>query len=403
MSRREEGTGHVRRDASAWGAAHVLALLVGLAALVVGFWWWTRPAAPAERPPALTLSATTPEGSYARALEPIDFSFPEDHGPHPEYQTEWWYYTGNLEGSDGRRFAYQLTFFRRALAPSTDQPSSALGARQIYFAHFALMDIAEQRHLEGQSFSREAGGLAGAQQNPFRVWIESWSLEGLNPDASRVRLKAEQDGYAIDLTLDSLKPIVAHGDRGLSAKSEAPGNASYYLSYTRMATEGEIRVDGQLFEVTGSSWFDHEWSTSALGPQEVGWDWFSLQLSDESEVMYFRLRRQDGSVAPASSGTLIEPDGSTDTFSWRQVDLQELGTWTSPDSGATYPSGWRLRIRPYELDLVIEPWFDAQEMNANVVYWEGAVQVEGDRQGQPLKGQGFVELTGYAESIQGSF
>ena len=170
-----------------------------------------------------------------------------------------------------------------------------------------------------------------------------------------------------------------------------------------MATEGEIKIDGQAFPVTGSSWFDHEWSTSALGPQEVGWDWFSLQLSDQTEIMYYQLRREDGSVAPASSGTLVMPDGSTQTFSWSQVELEELDAWTSPDSGATYPSGWRMRIRPYGIELVIEPRFDAQEMNANVVYWEGAVGVEGERQGRPLTGQGFVELTGYAESIQGSF
>ena len=202
------------RDASTWGAAHFLALIAGLAAVAAGFWWWTRPEPPAERPPALTLAASTPEGSYARALEPIEFSFPEDHGPHPAFQTEWWYYTGNLESSDGGRFAYQLTFFRRALAPGSDQPNAALGARQIYFAHFALMEIEEQRHLEAQSFSRAAGGLAGAQSNPFRVWIESWSVEGLNPDASRVRLRAGRNGHSIDLTLDSQKPIVAHGDRG---------------------------------------------------------------------------------------------------------------------------------------------------------------------------------------------
>lgn len=385
-----------------WPRRLVLAGLIA-ALLALSFWWWTRSPSAPPQPAQITLAELASQPEFARVLEPRPFNFPADHGPHPEYQTEWWYYTGNLDAVSGRRFAYQLTFFRRALAPGSAQETSALAARQFYFGHMALVDVAGGEHVEWQRISRAAAGVAGAQSDPYRVWLEQWSVESLNQEGSKVQLSARQGEHSLNLTLESLKPIVAHGDQGLSAKSEEPGNASYYVSYTRMQTEGEVEYAGEMYEVTGSSWFDHEWSTSALGPQEVGWDWFSLQLSDGRELMYYLLRRQDGSVAPASAGTLVGADGAAQTFSWREVELTELGHWTSPTSGARYPSGWRLQMPDLDLDLTVTPLLEDQEMNVNVVYWEGAVQVEGESQGQPISGRGFVELTGYAESIQGSF
>lgn len=379
-------------------------LLAGaLLAAAGAFWWWTRPPAVPSSAADLALAPTTTTPEFALALEPREFRLPEDHGPHPEFQTEWWYYTGNLQADNGRRFAYQLTFFRRALSPVPRRGEAELATNQVYLGHFAVADVAERRHMEWMRISRGVEEIAGARADPFRVWLETWSAQGLNEDGSRVRLRAEEEGHAIELSLEAEKPIVAHGDQGLSAKSQEAGNASYYLSYTRMGTRGEMRWGEEAVDVQGLSWFDHEWSTSALGPQVVGWDWFSMQLTDGRDLMYYRLRREDGSISPVSAGTLVEPDGSTVKFSWRDVELTELDSWTSPDSGAEYPQGWRLVLPSLDLDLTVTPRFNDQEMNVNVTYWEGAVRVEGQSRGQEVAGSGFVELTGYAESIEGSF
>ncbi len=399
-----DGTNHDERNlgrtAGGWRWWLLGAALIAAAG---AFWWWTRPPASPSQTPSLALAPTTDAPPFARAFEPREIKLPQDHGPHPDYRTEWWYYTGNVQAEDGRRFAYQLTFFRRALSPLAVQKQAELAANQVYFGHFAVADVADREHIEWMRISRGVEELAGAQADPFRVWLEAWSARGLNADGSRVRLVAEEEGRAIDLSLESEKPLVAHGDQGLSVKSQQPGNASYYVSYTRMGTRGQMRWNDETVNVEGLSWFDHEWSTSALGPQGEGWDWFSLQLNDGYELMYYRLRRKDGSIEPVSSGTLVRPDGSTAKFTWREVELTELDTWTSPDSGARYPQGWRMRLPSLELDLTVTPWFNDQEMNVNVVYWEGAVRVEGQHGGRQVSGSGFVELTGYAESIQGSF
>jgi predicted secreted hydrolase len=199
----------------------------------------------------------------------------------------------------------------------------------------------------------------------------------------------------------AVKPIVAHGQAGLSAKSDQPGNASYYLSFTRMQAEGTVRARGQEFRVTGQSWFDHEWSTSVLGPEAVGWDWFSLQLSDGRELMVYLLRRRDGGVEPVSGGTFVDVDGSAAAFDASAVSVAALSQWTSPVTGVTYPSGWRVRMPDFDLDLTVEPWLPAQEMQLFFSYWEGAVTVRGLSAGQAVTGDGYVELTGYADSMQG--
>ena len=353
-------------------------------------------------PPAAARPPTTPDlQGFARALEPRPFAFPADHGPHSNYQTEWWYYTGNLETVDGRHFGFQLTFFRRALLPAPVERSSELAADQIYFAHFAVTDVGAGQHRFYERFSRGAAGLAGASGEPYRVWLEDWSVESLDAQGTTVHLVAEQDGLAIDLQLQASKPVVAHGDRGLSPKSGEPGNASYYLSFTRMETTGRVGLDGEALDVRGESWFDHEWSTSALGPQAVGWDWFSLQLDDGREIMLYRIRREDGTIEPVSGGTLVEADGSTRRLTADQLDVAVLDTWTSPETGGEYPSRWRVLVPDAGLDLTLEPWLADQEMRVSFPYWEGAVQIRGRSAGRPVEGNGYVELTGYAISMQG--
>lgn len=381
----------------------ILLLFILIALFLFWFFWNSGTEAQVSQPPMVQLGVPGDEGAFARAMETRSFSFPSDHGPHFDYQTEWWYFTGNLENSEGRHFGYQLTFFRRGLSPGNESRPSSFATNQVYFAHFAITDVASGSHQETERFSRGVPGLAGASGDPFRVWLENWSLQALNEDGSHVQLSAKDVDLSLELELRSTKPIVLHGDGGLSPKSIEPGNASYYLSYTRMETSGKIQMNGDLFRVQGQSWFDHEWSTTVLGENAVGWDWFGIQLSDGREIMFFLVRNRDGSFDSVSSGTLVEPDGKITTFDLADLEIQTLERWQSPETGADYPVSWKLRIPLLEVDLDIEPWLSDQEMRTSLVYWEGAVKASGTSKGLPITGNGYVELTGYAYSFQGLF
>ena len=342
---------------------------------------------------------------FARAEEPRPFRLPEDHGPHFEFQTEWWYYTGQLTAADGGRYGFQLTFFRRGLTPGPPPEGGGLATNQVYFAHFAITEVAGDRHVAAERFARGAGGLAGASGRPYAVWLEGWRADATDGDGSRVRLAGRDAvaGLSLDLRLEARKPLVAHGDRGLSAKSADRGNASYYVGYTRLAARGTIGLGGREVEAAGEAWFDHEWSTSALGAGAVGWDWLSLQLDDGRELMCFRIRRDDGSTEPASSGTLVLADGRTRRLARGDFALAPLGRWTSPPTGAAYPSRFRVEVPGEGLALVVTPLVADQEMRTSFVYWEGAVDVVGTAAGRAVRGRGYVELTGYGRSMQGVF
>ncbi len=333
-------------------------------------------------------------GQFARAYEVKPIVFPEDLGQHPEYQAEWWYYTGNLADTEGNRYGFQLTFFRRGLTPGLlDRPSEWAG-NQIYFAHFTITDVAGQSFTYHERFSRGGPALAGAQSNPYHVWLDDWYAEEIEP--GRVELKAEAEDIALNLVLEQAKPAALQGDRGLSQKSDEPGNASYYYSLTNNPAQGTITTPRGTFSVTGNAWKDHEWSTSGLGPEAVGWDWFSLQLDDGREIMYFNIRKEDGSVEAVSGGTLIEPDGSTRYLPKEAVKIEVLDTWQSPESGATYPAAWTFAVPGEGIDLHIEPLLANQELRVSFTYWEGAVEIEGTQQGY-----GYIEMTGYYSSMQG--
>jgi predicted secreted hydrolase len=332
---------------------------------------------------------------FARAFASRPFVFPLDHGPHPEYQFEWWYYTGNLRAGE-RHFGYQLTFFRSALTPEPAERTSAWGTAQIYMAHLALSDVASGRFYAFERFSRDAAGLAGASGAPFRVFLEDWSAEGSGPEGMTMRLRAAEGDLALDLTLESQKPPVLQGDAGLSQKGPTPGNASFYYSLSRMATSGTLDVAGERYAVSGTSWMDHEWGTSALEGDAVGWDWFSIQLDDGRDLMYAQVRTPSG--LSYSFGTLVAADGAVTPLEPAAVNLEVLATWTSPRSGAVYPARWRLSLLDHDLSLELEPLLRDQELPLAVVYWEGAVRVRGN-QGQ--SGFGYVELTGYVPSQRG--
>jgi len=340
---------------------------------------------------------------YLRAEGPVPLDFPTDHGPHLDYQTEWWYYTGNLVAGDGQRFGYQMTFFRRALAPPalrTDR-ASAWGADQVYMAHFALTDVAGRQYQAFERFARGAAGLAGAQAAPYHVWLEDWQVEEVEPAV--LRMQAAQDGLTLDLLLTDRKGPILQGDRGYSPKGPQLGNASYYYSLTRLETSGTVRVGETGYAVSGLSWMDHEWSTSGLAADQVGWDWFSIQIDDDSELMVFQLRKDDGSIDPFSSGILIAADGSTRHIDRDDFEIRVEDTWRSPRSGATYPARWTIVVSAVDLALEIEPLLADQELSVSYTYWEGAVRVEGQRDGRAVQGHGYVELTGYASSMQGQF
>lgn len=336
-----------------------------------------------------TLRGTDAAG-YTKALEPREFHFPADHGPHPDFRTEWWYYTGNLESREGRRLGFQLTFFRSALAPEMPARASAWATRQAYLAHFTVTDVAGKRFRSFERWGRGALGLAGAQEEPFRVWVGDWSTDAMNGQAPPMHLRAAQDDAVLDLVLQEGRPPVLQGDRGLSRKSAEPGNASYYYSLPRMPAAGTVRLGNESFSVTGAAWMDREWSTSSLGRDQIGWDWFALQLADGRDVMLYQLRRGDGSADPSSSGTVSGPTGEGRHLGSGDFSLTVLDRWRSPRSGGVYPSRWRLLIPAEGLDLEITPLLAGQELDVSFRYWEGAVAVAGTP-----PGRGYVELTGY--------
>ncbi len=337
---------------------------------------------------------------FARVINPREFVFPRDHGTHPEYLSEWWYFTGNLDTEAGRHFGFQLTFFRFALTPNKLERPSAWSADQVYMAHLAITDVGIESFHAYERMSREALGLAGVKVEPLRIWLEDWILDGSQSKEGAVvfNLIAQEGTTGIDLLLHSLKPIVRQGDRGVSRKSAEEGNASYYYSFPRLEARGDIKVNGQAYSVTGLAWMDREWGTSALAEDQAGWDWFALQLDDGRDLMYYRLRKTDGGTDSFSAGSLVEADGSVLPLGSDDVEITTDRQWTSPHSGVRYPSGWWLRIPRYGLDLEVTPYLEDQELNLGVRYWEGAVRVSNTDTGGQKVGSGYVELAGYGGS-----
>jgi predicted secreted hydrolase len=339
---------------------------------------------------------------FERAFAPRSFNFPTDHGPHPTFKHEWWYVTGNLESTNKKRkFGFQWTLFRIGLTPTAIPRSSAWAATNIYMGHMALTDIESGRFYHFQKLSRPALQMAGAEAEPFKVWIQDWQLKQTGGSAHKptLQLKAMESDIALDLTMKTTKKVVLQGDNGLSQKSQQPGNASYYYSLPRLQSSGTIRIGQQTFNVAGLSWLDREWSTSALSPHQAGWDWFSLHLSDSSEVMFYQIRSKAGKTDPASQGAIIQPNGEKSSILATELQITPMDYWVSPVSKIKYPSGWHLTSPKHKLALTITPYIKNQELNQTVVtYWEGAVKVDGVYAGKKVTGSGYVELAGYTRS-----
>jgi predicted secreted hydrolase len=360
--------------------------------------WFFLPQQSTHRPELDSTSdslLSTDDESFAKVLKPRAFIFPQDHGPHQTYRIEWWYFTGNLQTDLGRKFGYELTFFRFALTPEKHMTPSKWRDNQMYMAHFALTDVDHKQFYTDERFSRAGNGLAGATTEKYHVWLYDWKAEAVNNIDSVIQLEAKSNEFAISLQLVPEKEIALQGVDGFSRKSKKAGNASYYYSYTRMATTGNIQIKQQTFPITDSSWMDREWSSASLSSQQVGWDWFALQLSDHSELMFYSFRRKDGKLDNNNAGAIFHADHSKTMLGYSEVVIKVLDYWKSPHSNISYPSKWHLSIPDLRLELDISPLINDQELNVRYRYWEGAVSIKGKKNDQAISGQGYVELTGY--------
>ncbi len=339
--------------------------------------------------------STSELAGYDQALAPRPLTFPRDHASHPQFKTEWWYFTGNLSDAQRRLYGFQLTFFRFALAPNDPERDSPWRSRQAWMGHLAVTDAANGEFVHAERFSRDGLGLAGNSATPFRLWLEDWSATAIGSTPFPLRLLAATQEAGLDLTLDAGKPPVPHGEDGLDRKGPEAGNASYYYSMPRLSVDGELRIGEARHEVTGSAWMDREWSTNSLSPDLAGWDWLSLELSDGRDLMLYRLRTTAGGSSPFSSGSLIDTDGNALALELDDFVLEALEHWTSASTGSRYPVAWNVELPDQNLRLEVRPLIPNQEMNLAIRYWEGAIVAQGASDGESLTGRGYLELTGY--------
>jgi predicted secreted hydrolase len=373
--------------------------LLSFLALVLG------PALPLAAAPLAgkPLALGLPAEPWQRADGPWAWSFPRDHGAHPSFQTEWWYFTGNVQDAHQHRFGYQLTLFRQGVQFKPAQPNSQWGVRDFYFGHFTISDLATGRfHVE----ERVSRGALGEATDRMDVKLGSWTIQqqGAQED---YKLSAHAADLDLNLEEHPLKPLVLEGLHGLSQKDRGQGEASYYYSYPRLATTGELRIGDTTYPVTGLSWFDHEFSTGSLGKDQVGWDWFCLQLDNHEEVMLYVMRDKSGAMDPVSEGTWVRADGGSDRLPPGSFTVQKTRTWTSPATGAIYPAGWHIVIPAHQADLTVSPALADQELRlskmGNLDYWEGACTTSGTIDKAQVTGVGYTELTGYAGALRAGF
>jgi len=339
---------------------------------------------------------------FSQALPGYTYQFPRDFYSHDDFRIEWWYYTGNLEEvGTSRPFGYQLTFFRVALDTIDSNPdSSKWKVSHIYFAHMTLTDIEGEEFHYFERINRKGIGNAGADSERLMVWNEDWSLKS---EDEKHLLEAVESGTGLKLRLVPMKQLVFHGENGISKKGSDVGNASHYFSYTRMKTSGTVLIGGKTYKVLGTSWMDHEYSSNQLNDELSGWDWFSLKLDNQTELMLYQLRLKTGGVDSFSSGTLVSADGIARHLKKNEFIIKPLTQWKSKRSGITYPLGWELELPSLGIKLNLSPDLYDQELynlrSISASYWEGSVTVEGAISGDPVKGKGYVELVGYGKPL----
>jgi len=359
--------------------------------------------APSTPPdPGGSIAPTSPLQTWQQAIGPWNWVFPQDHGAHPNFKTEWWYFTGNLQDTLERKFGYQMTIFRQGVQFTPAQSNSKWAVRDIYFGHLAISDITADRFHSAERVTRGALGEATASTTRMDVVMGPWSIEQGRDE--RIQISAREDNIAVDFTLRPLKRLVLEGVNGLSRKAEGAGQASYYYSYPRMETSGIMRINDNTYTLSGESWFDHEFSTSLLGKDQVGWDWFCIQLDSREEIMLYAMRTKSGGMDPVSEGTWVNVDGTSKRLEPGSFTIEKLGTWKSPGSDATYPAGWHIIIPGHKADLTVTPSMSDQELHLSKMgalnYWEGSCSIQGKVNAQDVSGMGYTELTGYAGSLQ---
>jgi predicted secreted hydrolase len=349
---------------------------------------------------ATNVVSPTAQPGFITADGSRTLSFPDDLGAHPDFRTEWWYYTGNLQTTEGRHFGFELTIFRVGLLPPTAPLAndSDWSSRDVYFAHFTVSDIGSDHFYAFQRYSRPGPGLAGAQAEPYRVWLEDWNI---TERAQGVfQLQGEQEKIALDLTLADELGVILNGENGYSRKGKNATNASYYYSQPRLRVDGSVKINGVAYQVSGLAWNDHEFSTGVLDENQIGWDWFSLQFEDGRALMLFQLRERGGAISDSASGTFIAADKNSQHLNESDFEVAVLDKWRSPHTQGIYPSSWKIQIHKPNCVLEVQPWMADQEVNfPPVTYWEGAVHFKGSCNNIPVQGNGYIELTGYAGSL----
>lgn len=349
----------------------------------------------------LALSAAT-GGTHARegfrsAVPGWQFEFPRDHGSHDEFRTEWWYFTGHLVTASGRRAGFELTFFRVGVDASDAPPVSAWDLRNLAIAHFAITDERAGEFRYYEKLNRASRYTAGAAPARMNVFNEGWSAK-MDADGV-IHLRAHEGEDAIDLRLRSRKPPAIHGADGISVKAEGEGYASHYYSLTRLDAEGTATIGGRAERVSGMGWLDREFGSSVLREYQVGWDWFAIQLDNETELMLYVIRGKDGRPDSTSSGSFVLVDGRVLPVDADGFSVEPLGSWTSRRSGATYPMNWKISVPALGIALELRAVMEDQELvtsaSTRITYWEGAVEVVGRSGSTPVRGRGYVELTGY--------
>ncbi len=348
----------------------------------------------------LLLAVLPTAAQYQQALPGYRYEFPRDHFDHSDYRTEWWYYTGNLKAVDGHRFGFELTFFRQGVNRE-EQKTGDWDLRDLYLAHLALSDLDGAHFYHTERLNRAGPGLAGASLQLQSVWNGNWKVQWVNGQQG---LQAITSEFSLKLTMTSRKPPVIHGQNGTSRKGAGAGNASHYISFTRLLTSGTIELNGRSYSVEGTSWMDHEFFSSGLDKDEVGWDWLSLQLADNTELMLYRLRHKDGGVDPFSSGTYVDAGGKSTYLSVRDFSMTPTGeTYTSSITKAVYPIAWKVNIPSFGLELQLKTPLASQELasssSAGLSYWEGAIDITGTHSGTAITGVGYLEMTGYAKPM----
>ena len=333
---------------------------------------------------------------YVPALPGYRYEFPRDDFNHPEYQTEWWYYTGNLRARDGHRFGFELTFFRQGV--SRKPSPSPWYVHDIYMAHLALSDITGGRYYATERINRAGPGIAGVNASSAKIWNGNWQTTIL---PSSHLLRGIGEDFTFELTLTPQKPPVIQGQNGISQKAAGAAHASHYISFTRMLATGTVQLNGTPYLLDGDAWMDHEFFSDSMTPDEVGWDWLSIQLNDNTELMLYRLRHKDGTVDPYSSGTYIDANGRAMHLALRDFSMTASGaTWKSDRTQATYPMAWSVAVPELNLQLAITTPLQNQEFVSRFgpSYWEGAISVNGERDGHAVQGSGYLEMTGYARA-----